>query len=129
MWCTKRNSLICLVDDGELKHKMNLRYKLQIEAPKGSEKKEIKSRYKKLRNEITQKMRRTKSNYFANEFDKIRNISEYWKLVKRQQSVRNKRLSLLQNTIYHISNVQEFLLLYKQLPLRKMTDKLLKIWI
>ena len=78
-----RNSLICLFDDGEWKHKMNLRYKLLTEA-KRSGKEEVKLRYKKLRNEITQKMRRAKSNYFANEFDKVRNISEYWNLVKRQ---------------------------------------------
>ena len=66
---------------GKLRHKMNLRYKLLKEAKRTGEE-EVRSRYKKLRNKITQELRYAKSNYFANHFNKVRNTSEYWKVVK-----------------------------------------------
>ena len=66
----------------EIRHKMNRRYKL-FKAAISSKCPEQWSNYKRVRNEVTSDLRKTKSSYFSNTFNEFKSSSAYWNLLKR----------------------------------------------
>ena len=73
----------------QIRHKMNLRYKLYLNA-KRSDDEVLWSNYRKIRNEITQEVRMAKSNYYKNLFDEVNSMSVYWKLIKKETESRTR---------------------------------------
>ena len=66
----------------EIRHKMNLRYKL-FKAAISSKCPEQWSNYKRVRNEVTSDLRKAKSSYFSTIFNEVKSSSAYWNLFKR----------------------------------------------
>ena len=66
----------------EIRHKMNRKYKLfkaaiSIKCP------EQWSNYKRVRNDVTSDLRKTKPSYFPTIFNEVKSSSAYWNLLKR----------------------------------------------
>ena len=64
---------------------MNKRYKLLKEA-KETKKEETWREYKRVRNEVTQKLRLTEATYWKNKFNKNKSSRDFWRLVKKVTS-------------------------------------------
>ena len=64
---------------------MNKHYKLLKEA-KETKKEETWREYKRVRNEVTQKLRLTEATYWKNKFNKNKSSRDFWRLVKKVTS-------------------------------------------
>ena len=66
----------------QIRHLMNRRYKTLLCARKRNCN-ILWSEYRSLRNQITSEVRRAKSKYFKDQFDKVKDCRSYWKLIKK----------------------------------------------
>ena len=71
----------------QIRHLMNLRLKTFLKAKK-SNSQELWSEYRSLRNRVTQEVRLSKSEYYTNLFDEVKDCRSYWKLVKSSSGSR-----------------------------------------
>ena len=70
------------MDNTEIRHKMNRRYKL-FKTAISSKCPEQWSNYKRVRNEVTSDLRKAKLSYFSTVFNEVKSLSAYWNLLKR----------------------------------------------
>ena len=71
-----------------LRHKMNLRFKLLSEA-KRTNNENIRRRYRAIRNEVTHELRRAKAEHYEQQFEKVRDVKAFWKLLNKAAHSRN----------------------------------------
>ena len=71
----------------QIRHLMNLSLKTFLKAKK-SNSQELWSEYRSLRNRVTQEVRLSKSEYYTNLFDEVKDCRSYWKLVKSSSGSR-----------------------------------------
>ena len=71
----------------QIRYLMNLHLKTFLEAKK-SNSQELWSEYRSLRNRLTQEVRLSKSEYYTNLFDEVKDCRSHWKLVKSSSGSR-----------------------------------------
>ena len=69
----------------QLRHKMNQRYKLYRTSIKTNDA-VIWKQYKDLRNQLTTEVRKAKANYYKTQFDEVKDVKSYWRLINETSS-------------------------------------------